>query len=608
MGNSIRVLHVADGGEFTEGAIRYLEREHEDVTVRTERTPDDALARLRAERVDCVVSDYRLPGGDGLSFLDSVRDGHPDLPFVLLAREGSEEIASEAISRGVTEYVPKDDGTDGYATLATRVREAVTQYRTDAGVETTRAFFRTLVEESTDIVMVVDAAGTIQYVTPSAERILGRTPEELIGTDPFDPIHPEDTDRVIKRFGEMIEDPGERASVEFRYERGDGEWIWAEARGRNLIEDPRVEGAVIYTRDVTERRERERELRQEQAFTEATLESVADAYWVIDPEGYVTRWSDDDGSVTGYASEEAIGTHSSVFHPEEHVPRIQEAIEEMKSEGTTEVEADLQRKGGERVPYLFTGTALTDDDGRIESMCGLGRDISDRKRREAELKRQNERLEEFVGMVSHDLRNPINVLQGRLDLAEETGDSEQFDRCREALRRMDELIDDLLALGRLGQPVEPEEVGPVDLDAVVGRCWEAVRTPGATVEAGSDLVIVADRGRLRRLFENLFRNAVEHSSTSPPASREDAVEHGGTGVAVTVGALPGGFFVEDDGPGIPAEERESVFERGYSTSDDGSGIGLSIVREVAEAHGWELEIVEGSEGGARFEITGVEHA
>jgi signal transduction histidine kinase len=104
--------------------------------------------------------------------------------------------------------------------------------------------------------------------------------------------------------------------------------------------------------------------------------------------------------------------------------------------------------------------------------------------------------------------------------------------------------------------------------------------------------VLADESRLRQLFENLFRNAVEH---------------GGPGVAVTVGPLEGrGFYVADDGPGIPADERDRVRETGYTTADGGTGFGLSIVESIADAHGWGMRLVESETGGARFEFTGVE--
>ena len=86
------------------------------------------------------------------------------------------------------------------------------------------------------------------------------------------------------------------------------------------------------------------------------------------------------------------------------------------------------------------------------------------------------------------------------------------------------------------------------------------------------------------------------------------MEHGGEDVTVRIGELDGGFSVEDDGPGIPPEDREQIFDAGYSTTRDGTGFGLSIVQEIIEAHGWTVAVTEGADGGARFEITGVEDA
>jgi signal transduction histidine kinase len=126
------------------------------------------------------------------------------------------------------------------------------------------------------------------------------------------------------------------------------------------------------------------------------------------------------------------------------------------------------------------------------------------------------------------------------------------------------------------------------------------------IRIASTRTIPADESRLRQLLENLIRNAVEHSSTSPPASREDAVEHGSEDVTITVGALEDGFYVADDGVGIPESEREKVFESGYTTAEEGTGIGLGLVAEIADAHGWEVRLTESESGGARFEFTGVD--
>jgi len=238
------------------------------------------------------------------------------------------------------------------------------------------------------------------------------------------------------------------------------------------------------------------------------------------------------------------------------------------------------------------------------------------REREHRLTRQNARLEQFASVVSHDLRNPLNVADGRLELAMAECDSEQLTRVSQAHDRMAELIDELLTLAReYDVEIDP---GPVNLDSFVRACWANVETGPTRIEVRTDRTIRADTTRLKRLLENLLRNAVEHGSTGARSeARGDAVVHGSTDdgpdsdggrAAVTVGALGDGFYIEDDGPGIPPEERESVFEYGYSSVPDGTGLGLAIAQRCAEVHGWDISITEGGDGGARFEITGVDAA
>ncbi|MFC7188390.1 GAF domain-containing sensor histidine kinase [Halorubrum yunnanense] len=218
----------------------------------------------------------------------------------------------------------------------------------------------------------------------------------------------------------------------------------------------------------------------------------------------------------------------------------------------------------------------------------LSRDITVRKERERQLQRERERLDEFAGVVSHDLRNPLNVAEGRLALAMEDCESEHFGPVVRAHKRMGTLIDDLLSLTRAEESAG--EMEPVTLADLVVTCWQTVETTSAELVVETETTIQADTLRLRQLLENLVRNAVEH---------------GGEEITITVGDLPDGFYVEDDGPGIPEDERGSIFDAGYSTAADGTGLGLSIVREVAETHGWEIEVAESESGGARFEATGV---
>jgi len=270
-----------------------------------------------------------------------------------------------------------------------------------------------------------------------------------------------------------------------------------------------------------------------------------------------------------------------------------------------------------------------------------------RAQQEHALRVQNDRLEEFVSMVSHDLRNPLTVADGRLEMARRTGDDSHLSALDDALERMDTLIEDLLTLAEEGYVVENRT--RLDLASLAERAWANVQTDDATLQTEGTVDIFGDESRLLQVFENLFRNAVEHGSTSPDAeTRQDAVEHRPTGegnaqpsddavepastsdhspakdapeepataVTVHVGPLESlhtstrvstanytdGFYVADDGPGIPADDPSMVFESGHST--DSTGLGLAIVERVVEAHGWEISAGESVNRGARFEVGG----
>ena len=234
-------------------------------------------------------------------------------------------------------------------------------------------------------------------------------------------------------------------------------------------------------------------------------------------------------------------------------------------------------------------------------------------------------LDHVASVISHDLRNPLDVAKARLRAARDTDEAEHFEHVADAHNRMERIIEDVLTLASGSDIVQPNE--RVALSAAAERAWATVETDDAELVIEDSLpTVVADPGRLRRLFENLFRNAVEHGSTSPDSqvrqdtvehgstsrrsssTHNDAVEHGGENVTVTVGALgdDSGFYVADDGRGIQPERRERVFDPGFSSDEHGTGIGLSIVARIVDLHGWSIEVTDSASGGARFEITDLE--
>ncbi|WP_267640644.1 two-component system sensor histidine kinase NtrB [Haloarchaeobius amylolyticus] len=338
---------------------------------------------------------------------------------------------------------------------------------------------------------------------------------------------------------------------------------------------------------------REHEVGTAHAFTESALRAMPDIFYVFDTDLELMRWNDRLAAVAGHSSDELDGFDLTDLVVEDDREALENAFETvLVGGGTVRVESTLVTEDGSEVPYEFTAARLTDPDGECLGIVGVGRDVTDRAVRR-ELARQNERLERFASIVSHDLRNPLTVANLNLDLGRETGDDEYFEKVERALTRMNDLIEDVLALARKGQVVGEAE--PVSLRTAAETAWSSVQTDGATLEvADGQLLLMADDSRLHDMLMNLFRNSVEHGD--------------GT-VTVTVGPIDRfGFYVADDGQGIPEKEREKVFEYGYSTSEEGTGFGLAIVRSIAEAHGWQVDLGESETGGVRFEVTDVEFA
>ena len=311
-----------------------------------------------------------------------------------------------------------------------------------------------------------------------------------------------------------------------------------------------------------------------------TVDRMRDGMLAVDDEGRILDANDAALSFLG-ADDGVVGDPIDA-----HRPALADGLEPPPDEeggSVTTVEgADGERSYELNASQLPVGPERT---GRLVTI----RDVTERERRKRELRRQNERLERFASVVSHDLRNPLHTATGYLDLAEETGETEHVETARRSLDRMHDMIDGLLAMTRADDAADRTE--RLRLARVVADAWETSHTEGATLQSvvDDDVEIEANPDLIRNVLENLFRNAAAHND--PP-------------VTVRVGTLPDGegFYVEDDGDGIPVDDRETVFEQGYTTTSDGTGFGLPIVREIVEAHGWSIAVAESEDGGARFEI------
>jgi PAS domain S-box-containing protein len=748
MGEPIRLLHVDDEPDFPETAAVLLERELDGHTVETAPNAEAGLACLEAGAFDCVVSDYDMPGRSGVEFLEAVRERYGDLPFVLFTGKGSEEVASAAISAGVTDYLQKGSGTDQYAILANRIENAVEHYRSQQNLEENRRRLSLFIEQSPLGVVGYDESFTIATVNGAAEEILGYDADELAdGT--WKPFVPEEYYRHVAAVErELLSDKGGYHSRNENV-RKDGERIVCEWHNRVVTdEDGEVVSVFSLFRDVTEEHEARERLRRSERRYRTLVENFPDGgVFLFDEDCRCTLAGGAGLEAVGLTPEERVGSLPHDHYPEEIADEL---VEYYRRALAGEEHVFEQSYMGER--YRIHTVPVRDDDGTVSEGMAVSQNVTERRSRELrlerlheatrelihaetdeaiadavvdaaddilgftivmirfydaaagglvpvaasdsvgdvfedrpvfgpeggslnwrtfeagearvyddileadsavdkgtglrslmilplgeygtlsvgeteagaldetdvflarilvtaaeaaleateheaelrrkhdELERQNERLDQFAGVVSHDLRNPLNVAQGQLEFGREGRDDPHLEAVARSLDRMEELVENVLLLAREGESALDTE--PVGLRQALGSCREGVGSEEVTLVAATDRVVLADPGRLRQLLGNLVCNAADH----------------GGAATVTLGELDAGtgFYVEDDGEGIPEDDREAVFEPGFSTSSEGTGFGLAIVEKIAEEHGWTATVTEGTDGGARFEFDGIE--
>ncbi len=482
---------------------------------------------------------------------------------------------------------------------------------------------RTIIGRMTDAVLEVDGSWRVTFLDTHAEDVLGVDADEVLDRDFWDAFPRIEGTEFEQVYREAM---AARTSdhVEAYYGPIDG---WLE-----VYVYPDFDGGVsFYFRDITERKARERALEHREQTLRAIYEIVADRdrSFTEQVESLLKLGRDeldtDFGSLSRIEGDdyvfEIVDAAGESIQPGDVVPLSATNCEVAAARERTLVAGDIERDAptlADREGFTewgiscYVGAPVFVDGEVYGTFCFYDTDprsgqfsewevtlvdlmsrwvsygLQAQRARER-ISQENERLDRFVSVISHDLRNPLSVTSGYIRLAQETGDTAHLDRAQSAVDRMHALIDDLLELAR-SDKVEPDtEV--VDLRRAVERSWEVVPTDAASLEIGTDRRIRADATMLGQLIENLVRNATVY---------------GGDGVTITISGLPDGFAIGDDGPGIPETDRGKVFEVGYTTGDDGTGFGLPIVREVAEAHGWDLTLTDGERGGARYEITGVE--
>ena len=599
-----------------------------------EPTPERALARLADERIDAVVAGYALGETDGLDLLRAVRARHGDCPFVLVTEAGDESVAAAAVDAGATSYVRPSDEAEPVRAVFDRIRNALptdlvpVQADGRGHADSDRVALSEALASSSVGVVVVSDDGEVRWANDAVADFFGTDRDRLVGSDERTVVRDQFTPAVERpdEFRDRVrvardDDDTERfechvLSGENRPER------WLQYRSHPITTGGLAGGRVEQYHDVTDRERMRGELTRrldalgelwevcasDRPFSEKVehLLDVARGYLGTGTAALNTIQEGFYEPVTlvgdGSTELDETTTLEEVYCREALTSDDLVVIEDAPNEGWAEDPAYTELNSA-----CYIGGRISVDGEAFGTVCFIDEKPNDTgfsafdrtyvrllarwlsyelegMRAREEYARENERLDQFASVVSHDLRSPLSVAVGYLELAREDGDPEAFDHVEHALDRLDDIIDDALATARLGGQVRDPEA--LSLGAVARSAWATTDVADTTLDVTDDVTIEGDETRLQRLFENLFRNASEHG-------------HAGE---VRVGLLDSGFYVADDGTGIPEAHRDQVFEGGFSTDRDGTGFGLALVSEIAEAHGYDVTVTESDDGGARFEF------
>jgi PAS domain S-box-containing protein len=392
----IQVLHVDDEPDFADLTRAYLEREDDRFTVETATSADEGLRCIDDDPPDCVVSDYNMPGMNGIEFLRAVRERFPDLPFVLFTGKGSEEVASEAISAGVTDYLQKERGTDQYTILANRVRNAVE--RRDAERERDRQL--EAIETAQEGISILDEDGHYVYVNRRFADIHGYDPGGMVGEHWTLAYRDADVPKVR---GEVLPEVertgywhGETVSL-----RSDGTTVPVD---HTLALTDRGE-LVCTVRDVSDQKERERELQATERRYQAILDDPNILVAVIGTGGRLIEANRTALDYIDAAEEDVVGDPfwSTPWWSEEARPAVRENVQQAATGEYVEYEADLERPDG--TPYSVEGAIrpVTDGTGDVVSLVVSACDVTERKDRERTLQEVNQRFELLAEAVPDGL-------------------------------------------------------------------------------------------------------------------------------------------------------------------------------------------------------------
>jgi PAS domain S-box-containing protein len=591
---SIRVLHVDDDAGFLAVAKQCLE-EQSQFEVDTALSAEEALKKLRDSEYDVVVTDYQMPGKNGLELLRELRQEGNDVPFILFTCKGKEEIAITALNSGVYRYVGKEGKAEAtYAELKRSICDAVRGQRAEKLLREAKNQLRLITENMQDMLLITDANLICTFASASHRWILGYEPSEMIGKNIYDFIHPDDMARAMEAAKKAFKD-NSGGTMEVRVRRADGSYILSEGIGKILTdENGQITGTMFTSRDITE----SKKISEKTRLQARLLNSVGQAIIATDLEGNITYWNRAAEQLYGWKEAEVLGRNIVNVTPAETSQEQAINIMNRLIEGEYwSGEFIAKRRDGTIFPAIVTNSPITNDKGEIIGVIGISTDITEQKWMQevfddaiGKVVELNEKLRVVEGLTRHDIRNKLSALNGRLYLLKKRfGDNPEAQQHLKEMESVSQQMLRIIEFEKIYVQVGAEELSNIDVERHLNEATFLFSDlKGATlVNECQGLMVLAD-SLLRQLFYNLIDNTLKYGKKT----RRIRVHYKEEKNQLKL-------IYEDDGVGIPNDIKSHLFQKGYGT---GTGYGLYLIKRICEAYGWTIEET-GKEGqGAQFTI------
>jgi PAS domain S-box-containing protein len=502
------------------------------------------------------------------------------------------------------------------------VRDVTESVRAEEQLRHSEEYYRALTDNAQDVVVVLNADGTVRYHSPSFERVLGFSADEQARTDPFQLVHPDDVAAAAGTLGKLLQAPGASAHAEVRTKASDGTWRTLEIVGQNLVDNPAVGGIVANFRDITERKRAEEALQESELHYRLLAENATDIIATLDFNLSLTYISPSVTHRLGYTAEEAMAHgYEGLLTPAAVEDAVRIVAGELAAENGGQVDLtwsrtmvlELRRKDGSTIWSEVEATLLRDRDGRAIGILLVARDISERKRAEEERGRLEQQLQlagrlaavgELAAGVAHELNNPLAAVQAFAQLLHDKDDLESSVRqdvetiYREA-KRATKITTNLLRFARRHKP----EKQIVSINEILEKSLElhAYKMKVSNIEMVTEFdpnlpPTMADADQMHQVFVNIITNSNQAMTEANGKGRlQVTTQRAGDVIRISF---------EDTGPGIREENLASIFDPFFTTKEvgKGTGLGLSICYGIIKEHGGQIYARSKGSSGATFVV------